>query len=65
MIFCICSVKEEFVVTHDNVHLNGLSNMAHHLQKDPEETILYRASSKLVALFLYRALPLTNNIIIQ
>lgn len=65
MIFCICSVREEFAVTLDNVHLDGLSNVTHHLQKDPEETILYRASSKLVALFLYRALPLTNNIIIQ
>lgn len=60
-VFC----EKEFVVTHDNVHLNGLSNMTYCLQKDPEETILYKAASKQVVVFLYRALPLTNNIIIQ
>lgn len=60
-VFC----EQEFVVSHDNIHLNGLSNMTYCLQTDPGETILYKASSKQVVLVLYRALVLNNNIIIQ
>lgn len=56
-VFC----EKGFAVTHDNVHLNGLSNLINCLLKDPGENIIQRAPLKQVVVSLYRGVPLLSS----
>lgn len=60
-VFC----EKGFAVTHDNVHLNALSNIINCLLEHPEETIIHKAASEQAVVSLYRGVPLVTIIIIQ